>query len=215
MTHTYETSISSSDNSTMQFIERCHTAPFPDLMWNCVSFVIYSLLWLYVGFQLSRSGYHGSRGVSAAVKFPENLIHMLYVWLLHSLFGVLSAFMAYAWMGGWASATVIPLSLYLITEPLHCCWMVALFRYAMYSSALCIHISLLAVQSYIVVLLHVIHPLLSIVYFPCLIIGCYEILVGGILLFGSCGSLKLLTSRVNRYRHVSVSAEEQGSEEAV
>lgn len=200
--------MSSATSNSTDVLECVST--FPDLLWMCFSFIMYACIMLYIGFQLSRNGYQGSRGATNRIKFPENLIHMLYVWVIYVMFGVLSAFIAYLLGGGWTHLTTVVLSLYFITEVLHTGWMIAFFHYSFYGSAETIRLFMIGIQTYMLILFRVIHPFISIIYFVCLVIGFYEFFVNCIILLRHCkGSVKTIRTSMNTYEQVTIDERER------
>lgn len=173
----------------------CRSSPLPDLMWIGVSFLMYSSLMLYLGIQSSRSGYMGSRGSGTRIRFPENLMAMSYVWMLHVVFNVLTAFMTYLVSGGWTGLSTVVLSLYLLMEAVHSVWMAAFFRFGMYKNALVIKVFSIAVQSYMLLLYVSIHVILAIIYFVSVAIVCYEAAVNIIVIVQNCRRQRLSSSR--------------------
>jgi len=198
------------------YIERCKTASVPELVWMCSSFVMYSAVLLYIGFQLSRTGYHGSRVSGDRVKFPESLVHMLYTWTLYMTFSVLASFMAYTWAGGWTSSTTVVLSLYFVLEALHTVWMVVFFRYAVYGGAGMLKLIMFIVQIYMLYLYYSIHGLLSAIYFPCTLLGLYELVVTGVVVGRYCRGIRsLVTSNVKQYQKLNIEERGQNVEDQI
>lgn len=179
------------------FSNLCEKSTLPELLWIALSFAMYSVVFAYVGFQASKSGYMGSRGSGSHIRFPENLMSMIYIWTIHICFSVLAAFLAYIVAGGWSAVTSTVLSFYLVIEIVHTVWMITFFRFGAYAKALCIKIFSIGAQVYMMVLYGVIYTGLSFVYFVPVGISCYETIVNIIILVHSC----------RRYSRVTTSSE--------
>ena len=183
---TYEYSSSSSSTMSSSTQKLCVTSSMSELLWMATSFTMFSIVFLYIGFQACKSGYSGSRGVGTRIRFPENVTTMIYVWMSHILFSVLTAFMAYVVGGGWTSITTVVLSLYIAIEIIHSGWMIAFFRCGSYGKGICLKIFMVGVQVYMLVLYGLIHSALFISYFVPVLISCYESVVNIIILAQSC-----------------------------
>lgn len=212
------TSSSSSSSSTSSSDCTCPntTQPMlPELTWILFSFLLYSCVMLYIGYQASRQSYAGNRNTGTRLRFPENMTSMLYVWLVYALFGAVVAFLAYLLGGGWTHPTSIVLSMFLLMEVLHYGWMTSFFRFSAYAKAICMKLAMLGVQTYMLLLYFMIDPAIALLYLIVLAVSLYEFLGNVLMLVRSCRSqLRIIPQRDHRAAPSSMTtAPSSGGEE--
>lgn len=143
--------------------------PISEAIWTLFSLCLYATNVTYLTLKRINENYSVYRGA-----FPADYATLQRVWIVAAAASVAVAYAAYIIAGGWQSADVSMIALYVSIEFVRGCWAVLLFRFGSAGWSLLLVALALLLRIYLSTLYGLLQPVLAVSYAPLLLLSVVE-----------------------------------------